>query len=118
MLNSNWFKRGEFACKCGQCDKATVDAELLQVLDNVREHFGRPVVITSGHRCYVHNALSGGELKSKHLEGIAADIQVDSISPKEVQEYLTSKYTDTYGIGSYETFTHVDVRKEKARWNG
>ncbi|WP_459594920.1 D-Ala-D-Ala carboxypeptidase family metallohydrolase, partial [Enterobacter hormaechei] len=53
MLNQ-YFKRSEFACRCG-CGTSTVDAELLQVITDVREKFG-PVVINSGHRCVKHNA--------------------------------------------------------------
>lgn len=114
MLN-NYFKRKEFACRCG-CGTSTVDAELLQVVTDVREHFGAPVVITSGHRCSKHNANVGGAKNSMHLTGKAADIKVTGVSPMEVRAYLCNKYTDKYGIGAYPTFTHIDVRGNKARW--
>ena len=114
MLNKH-FKRREFACRCG-CGTSTVDAELLQVVTDVREHFGAPVVITSGHRCAKHNANVGGAKNSMHLTGKAADIKVQGITPYHVWSYLTERYPNKYGIGSYPNFTHIDVREGCARW--
>lgn len=112
---NKYFKRKEFSCRCG-CGTSTVDAELLQVLTDVREHFGKPVVITSGHRCAKHNANVGGVKDSMHLTGKAADIKVSGVQPERVQIYLTHKYKGKYGVGSYPNFTHIDVRDGCARW--
>lgn len=114
MLNK-YFKRREFACKCG-CGTSTVDAELLQVITDVREHFGVPVVINSGHRCFKHNANVGGAANSQHLTGKAADIRVTGVAPSAVASYLETKYPTKFGIGRYNSFTHIDVRDGKARW--
>ena len=114
---NKYFKRKEFACKCG-CGTSTVDAELLQVITDVREHFGRPVVINSGHRCAKHNAKVGGAKASVHMTGKAADIKVSDASPSVVAGYLEQKHPDRYGIGRYPNFTHIDVRDGKSRWNG
>jgi hypothetical protein len=46
----------------------------------------------------------------------AADIVVRGKTPREVYEYLDERYPNKYGIGSYETFTHIDTRVKKARW--
>lgn len=110
-----YFKRSEFACNCG-CGFSTVDYELAEVLDELREHFGQPITITSGCRCPSWNKKVGGEPKSKHMEGIAVDIQVRNINPNIVYSWLNSKYPNTYGLGLYSTWVHVDVREEKARW--
>lgn len=112
---SRYFKRSEFACKCW-CGFDSVDVELLQVLEAVREHFNAPVTITSGNRCKRHNTNVGGSINSQHCNGIAADIKVEGIVPEAVVNYLNSKYPDKYGIGLYSGWTHVDVREEKARW--
>ena len=37
-----------------------VDSELVQVLQAIRDHFGAPVVITSGYRTAAHNRAVGG----------------------------------------------------------
>lgn len=113
---SKFFKEGEFRCKCGNCKLIEISQELVDVLDDVRAHFGKPTVITSGYRCKVHNANVGGAKKSKHLLGIAADIRVINVKAEDVFEYLCSKYPDKYGIGKYSSWAHIDVRPEKARW--
>ncbi|BBL19231.1 peptidase M15 family protein [Vibrio phage KIT04] len=119
------FKRKEFECKCG-CGFATVDAELLEVLKDLRVFFGNnPVYINSACRCEEHNANVGGAPKragirssgSKHMYGIAADIRVKGFTPDSVAEYLETTYPDKYGIGRYNTFTHIDVRPVSARWD-
>jgi uncharacterized protein YcbK (DUF882 family) len=111
-----FFEKKEFACKC--CKVAIVDVELADVLDDVREYFNAPVTITSGYRCEKHNKAVGGAPKSQHCEGIAADIKVSGKAPSEVYKYLNEKYPNKYGIGLYASWTHIDVRETKARWNG
>ena len=116
---NEYFSRSEFACKCG-CGFDTVDAELVEVLTLVREHFGVPVTVNSGCRCPQYNASGavGGTPRSKHLEGRAADIVVRGVSPVIVHDYLNAKFPNQYGLGSYESFTHIDTRTGKARWGG
>ena len=109
------FRRDEFACKCG-CGFAQPDAELLTVLETVRAYFNKPVLINSACRCESHNAAVGGAPDSAHKQGIAADTVVKDISPAEVHSIVSTWFSHCYGIGSYNTFTHIDVRKQKARW--
>lgn len=45
-----------------------------QVLEPLREHFNKPVVISSGYRCPKLNRLVGGVSNSQHQKGEAADI--------------------------------------------
>ncbi len=115
---NKWFSRKEFKCKCNNCDQDTVDAELLAVLTDVREHFDAPVIINSANRCLEYNRSPaiGSKDTSQHVKSKASDIVVKGHSPDDVHRYLTVKYPDTYGIGSYDTFTHIDVRENKARW--
>ena len=49
--------------------------ELLEVLDGLREHYGKPIKITSGYRCTELNKLVGGSPTSAHVIGYAADLQ-------------------------------------------
>jgi uncharacterized protein YcbK (DUF882 family) len=114
-LSANFY-RFEFECQCGKCDYDTVDKELVDVLQHLRQHFGSPIKITSGNRCPEHNKAVGGAETSYHVRGRAADIQVDGVSPSEVQQYVLNKYKDKYGIGCYDSFTHIDTRSRKARW--
>ena len=115
MLPSKHFKRSEFRCKCG-CGFDTVDAELLMVLDTLRFQFDAPVTILSGCRCNNYNSKVGGATFSQHPKGRAADVVVKGVSPDDVGAYLTKQYPDQYGIGKYDTFTHIDTRNDRARW--
>lgn len=109
------FSRHEFACKCG-CGFSTVDIELVRVLEAVRARFNQPVTINSACRCNEHNESIGGSYGSKHKQGIAADIRVKDIHPGDVYNFLDGHMPNSYGIGKYSSFTHIDVRSKKARW--
>jgi len=112
---SEHFTRHEFACRCG-CGFDTVDVYLVDILEMVRHHFGKPVIISSGCRCVFHNEREGGAHKSQHLLGRAADIIVADTEPDDVADYLDS--IGAPGIGRYSTFTHVDSRSDRiARWS-
>lgn len=110
------FTRSEFKCNCSNCDFDTVDVELVNVLQDVRDHFGKSVTVTSGNRCVEYNKRVGGADNSYHVRGRAADIQVANTTPNEVYNYLQSKYPNKFGLGSYSTFTHIDTRTGKGRW--
>ena len=112
MISAN-FSRQEFACKCG-CGFSAVDIELVQLLETVRRKFNAPITINSACRCGSHNKSVGGSKDSKHKLGIAADIAVKGIDPSDVYDFLCSQ--DKYGVGKYNSFTHIDVRNNKARW--
>ena len=123
MKVSKNFQDTEFACK-GQaqgkicCDsEMKLNQELIEVVQDIRYYFASSVKITSSYRCPIHNKRVGGVWNSQHLLGTAADIQVSGIAPHEVARILNKKYPDKYGIGTYNTFTHVDVRAKKARWD-
>lgn len=113
MLSKN-FNEEEFACSC--CKETKINTELVAVLQKLRDVFGASVTITSSYRCPKHNAEAGGAKKSQHLLGTAADIIVKGFSPALVYQYLDRTYPDCYGLGKYNTFTHIDVRTSKARW--
>lgn len=113
---SKHFLRGEFACKCN-CGFSTVDVKLLEILEIVRSKYGA-VTINSACRCDEHNNKIGGSYGSKHKQGIAADIVVNGTSPDEIYMFLDMFQPNKYGVGKYDSFTHIDVRNSKARWQG
>lgn len=111
------FRVREFACSDGS-DPVFVDSELLETLQKIRNHFGTSVTITSAYRTPSHNKVVGGTTFSQHCYGRAADIKVKGVSPKKVAKYADEILKNRGGIGVYSTFTHIDVRSTKARWNG
>lgn len=115
-LSSNFSVR-EFACSDGT-DPVFIADELVTVLQKIRTHFGKPVTITSAYRTPMRNSAVGGTTYSQHLYGTAADIKISGVSPKQVAAYAEKLMPNSGGIGTYSTFTHIDVRSQKSRWNG
>lgn len=115
-LSTN-FRVKEFACTDGS-DPIFIDSDLVTVLQKIRTHFGKSVTITSAYRTPSRNKAVGGETYSQHLYGRAADIKVNGVTPKKVASYAETILSNRGGIGVYDTFTHIDVRPTKARWNG
>ena len=111
------FKVNEFACSDGS-DVVFVSPDLVKVLQQIRDYFKLPVTVNSGYRTPGHNKKVGGAEYSQHLYGMAADISVKGVKPERVYEYVDSLLKNTGGVGLYDTFVHVDVRKVKSRWNG
>ena len=116
FLSKN-FRVREFRCK-DDTDPIFVDSDLVDILQNVRDHFGKAVTITSAFRTASHNKKVGGATYSQHLYGKAADIKVSGVAASVVADFVETLMPSTGGIGRYSTFTHVDVRKVKSRWNG
>ena len=114
-LSTN-FKVKEFSCKDGS-DKVLIDSDLVELLQKIRTHFNSPVTINSAYRSSTYNAKIGGASKSQHVYGTAADIVVKGIAPLEVAKYAEYCLGNKGGIGLYSSFTHVDVRTYKSRWN-
>ena len=116
QLSKNFY-RYEFKCKCGKCDYDQADIELVNVLQDIRNYFAVPIVITSGNRCPEHNVKVKGSEKSMHMKGgQAVDFYATGISPKKMFAYLDHKYRDKYGLGDGKSFTHLDIRSYPVRW--
>lgn len=62
---AKYFTEKEFACP--DCGLSALDPKLIDILDEAREEFGRPIIITSGTRCLKHNKKVGGKPNSAHL---------------------------------------------------
>ena len=120
---SNNFSVAEFSCHGnGCCSTTKIDDKLVEYLQKIRDHFGKPVTISSGYRCPQHNGATKNASKtSRHTKGQAADIVVDGVVPAEVAKYAES--IGIKGIGLYETgrdgyFVHIDTRTTKSFWYG
>ena len=113
-LSTN-FAVKEFACKDGS-DSIVIEFELVEILQKIRDHFGKAVTINSAYRNATYNKKVGGASNSQHVFGRAADIVVSGVSPEKVAQYAEYLMPKKGGIGLYPAFTHVDVRASRARW--
>jgi zinc D-Ala-D-Ala carboxypeptidase len=60
----------------------------VNVLQPVREHYGRGVKVNSGYRSPEVNASVGGSKTSDHCKGQAADIEIPGVANKELALYI------------------------------
>lgn len=118
------FRVREFRCRDGS-DTIMIDQTLAVLLQAIREHFNKPITITSGYRTAAHNKSVGGAKSSQHLLGKAADIQVADTTVEAVAAYAESLMPDWGGVGRYPVkagrakgWVHVDTRANKSRWTG
>ena len=120
-LSTN-FKSTEFDCKGKNCCSETlIDAKLVNYLQNIRNHFGRAVNISSGYRCEANNKKVSESTTSQHVNGAAADIYINGVAPIEIAKY--AEKIGVLGIGLYDSdkdghFVHIDIRTKKAFWYG
>ena len=93
-----------------------IDDKLVAILQKIRDHFGKPIIITSGYRPFEYNKSVNGATASLHIEGRAADIKINGITPKVLSKFCQS--IGVKGIGTYKDFVHIDTRENKYYWNG
>lgn len=78
------FERSETASKRGIDNtipaslKGNIEALVDNILDPLREAWGRPIIVTSGYRSPALNKAVGGVATSQHQQGQAADITAGS----------------------------------------
>ena len=88
-----------------------------QVLDPLREAYGRPVHVNSGYRCPRLNRLVGGSPNSQHMRGEAADISPvvgnEADLPELARLLIDNGKFDQLII--YPTFIHVSWKR--LGWN-
>ena len=79
--------------------------------------FGKPIIVNSGYRSPEHNAAVGGVPNSQHVLGTAADIRPEDLNDLPELQEICNEMNARGGVGFYNTFVHVDVRGERARWD-
>ena len=124
-MNIKKFKRGdatqlstnfnalEFQCGCGVCPETLINLDHIAKLQKLRDNLNATIHINSAYRCHAHNKVVGGETHSQHMIGNATDIRVTGMTPDEVADACEG----FDGLGRYNTFTHVDSRGSRARWD-
>jgi len=79
------------------------------ILEPVRTHYGKLVIINSGFRCPDLNKAVGGSASSQHMLGEAADFHVDGVSIGDVLSWLWHESGIQFG-------QLIDERRNGERW--
>ena len=124
MKLTNNFNKAEFDCKCG-CEMPKEVLINIQKLANqlqiLRNKVGVSVKINSAYRCIKHNKSIGGVSNSQHVLGKAADVVINGFKAAKTFDLISELINDgdmlQGGLGAYDSFTHYDIRKTKARWD-
>jgi hypothetical protein len=85
----------------------TVTANLKTLAENilqpVREHYGKSVKVNSGYRSPEVNASVGGSKTSDHCKGQAADIEITGVANGDLAKYIAENYKFTQVILEFYT---------------
>lgn len=112
-----YWTREEFRCRCGEyhapyCNGFPVepDQTLVELADDVREHFGQPGIRSSGIRCKQHNAdQKNSAANSRHLYGKALDFRIQGKTSGDVLAYVQTLPGVHYAYAIDERYVHMDV---------
>lgn len=77
------FDPKEFRCDCGHCSGFPSYMKKVELVNaqKIRDHYKKPMVITSGLRCKASNSASRGSItNSKHLSGYAIDFYMSGVT--------------------------------------
>ena len=114
-----YFNYSEFDSPDVQGSGQLMDKTLLEMLDEVREIVGEPIIITSGFRTPAHTEAVGGKTPdadgnggSSHLKGLAVDI---AIRHSRMRFKLINALFEVgiNRIGIADNFIHIDIDPDK-----
>lgn len=98
--------------------RGNLEALVSNVLDPLREAFGKPIIVNSGYRSTLLNNILGGARSSQHTRGEAADITAEDANENfELFEILrTTLPFDQLiwekGTRTYPEWIHVSFKRE------
>jgi len=109
-----YFNYSEFDSPDVQGSGQMMDKTLLEMLDEVRDKFDKPIHITSGFRTPAHNEAVGGVETSSHLKGLAVDIACNKSTDRfDLINCLLDVGFSRIGVGN--TFIHADIDQDKTQ---
>lgn len=73
-MGKNYFSEEELACQ--HCGKYGTPPDFLELLNEIRRTYNRPMVISSGYRCPDHPIEAAKDKPGSHASGRAVDVLV------------------------------------------
>ena len=114
LCRSNTADRLGINNRCRQEHVTALTALVDNVLDPLREWYGKPLIVSSGYRCSELNAAIKGSRTSQHMSGQAADIDTgDRQQNKLLFEYIKKNLPfDQLIDESNFSWVHVSYRAD------
>jgi len=85
------------------------------LLQPLRDRINSTITINSGYRCRVLNQAVGGAFRSQHTQAQAADIDVTSITLKELFKIIYEEFEYDKLIYEYSEWIHISYDKTNNR---
>lgn len=102
------FKPEEFRCTCGHCTGYPTYMKQVELkhIQKIRDHYKKPMTITSGVRCSYENNRVGGVRNSGHLRGYAVDFYMKGVTDtvehrKSALSYMKKLDNHEFTYGAY-----------------
>ena len=121
MLSEN-FSVDEMARSGGQpFTVARIDPRQIACLQKIRDHLGKPVLVSSGYRSFRHNVevyrrLGKKPTRSQHISGRASDIWVKGMTGLEIAKAAVDACGPDVAVGLGLHYAHIDVRGDSTTW--
>ena len=74
IFSEDALKKYDIRNKTTQTIENNLDRLITELLDPIREMWGKPISVSSGYRCELLNQKEGGSETSRHKDGLAADL--------------------------------------------
>ena len=121
--------RSQIAIDCGidntpDSDAVVENLKLLceKVLQPIRDHYGKPVKVSSGYRSEEINTLARGSRVSDHILGFAADIEIPGVPNAELAQWVLDNLDYTQVILEFYTpgipdsgWVHVSYKSDNLK---
>lgn len=99
----------------GDAEIAALRSLCIEVLEPVRKHFDRPVIVSSGYRSPKLNRAIGGSSSSQHCKGEAADFTVPGVSVLDLAQWMHRNLNYDQLIYEFGSWVHVSYRAGRLR---
>lgn len=106
----------DFQCRCAACaenpSRPVTDKLLVNIVQNLRDRMGKPIIVSCGVRCEAHNRAVGGAPDSRHLPHHRDAVDIAYSSSQEAYELvyhamISGNFTC---IEACKRHIHLDIR--------
>ena len=111
FTRSNTAKRAGISNMPTEAHQANMKVLCEKVLEPIREHFARPIMISSGYRSAALNKITkGASTTSQHCSGEAVDIDMDGteVTNKQIFDYIKANLEFDQMIWEFGTDANPD----------